>query len=109
MKICKALFISRGYKRFIHFTGDKQALSRNGKARSATPPGTRSFSVLGKALAALVFSVHAGSVIAQASDAEEVRAIARLYSAAFDREPEVGGLNFWVNSYENGSSLTAVP
>jgi hypothetical protein len=108
MKIGKALFISRGYKRFIRFNGGKQALSRNGKARSGTPPGTGSFSVLGKVLAAIVFSVHAGSVIAQASDAEEVRAIARLYSAAFDREPEVGGLNFWVNSYENGSSLTAI-
>lgn len=39
---------------------------------------------------------------------EEVKSIARLYSAAFDREPKIGGLNFWVDSYEGGSSLVAI-
>lgn len=42
------------------------------------------------------------------AQAEDVRAIARLYSAAFDREPKVDGLNFWVNNYESGNSLVTI-
>jgi YD repeat-containing protein len=39
---------------------------------------------------------------------EDAKAIARLYSAAFDRIPNTGGLNFWVHSYEAGRSLAAI-
>lgn len=42
------------------------------------------------------------------AEPDTVRAIARLYSVAFDREPKVAGLNFWVDSYEEGSSLPGI-
>ena len=38
----------------------------------------------------------------------DARAVARLYSAAFDREPESGGLNFWIDSLEKGQSLLQI-
>ena len=39
---------------------------------------------------------------------EDAKAVARLYSAAFDRTPYVGGLNFWIDSYEAGRSLVSI-
>lgn len=39
---------------------------------------------------------------------EDVKSIARLYSAAFDRDPATNGLNFWVDSFEAGKSLTQI-
>ena len=39
---------------------------------------------------------------------EDVRLLARLYSAAFDREPKSDGLNFWVEQYESGKSVVAI-
>jgi hypothetical protein len=36
---------------------------------------------------------------------DDVRALARLYSAAFDRLPKVPGLNYWVNTFESGKSI----
>jgi hypothetical protein len=59
-------------------------------------------------LAALAFSGVTPSVFAAPADVDDVRALARLYSAAFDREPLVDGLNFWVDSFEGGQSLTAI-
>ena len=41
-------------------------------------------------------------------ETEDVLRIARLYSAAFDRQPRVDGLNFWVDKYEDGSPLTEI-
>ncbi|MEM8563649.1 MAG: DUF4214 domain-containing protein [Pseudomonadota bacterium] len=58
-------------------------------------------------LATLLFML-APCVSAVEATVEDVRAIARLYSAAFDREPKIDGLNFWVNTFENGSSLTQI-
>lgn len=59
-------------------------------------------------LTALLLNMHSAGLYAVTASADEVRAVARLYSAAFDRDPKVEGLNFWVNSYEMGSSLTTL-
>lgn len=32
----------------------------------------------------------------------------RIYQAAFDRKPDVGGLGFWINMMDNGMSVTEV-
>ena len=34
------------------------------------------------------------------ADADDVAVIGRLYTAAFDRTPDLGGLNFWVDQWE---------
>ena len=34
--------------------------------------------------------------------------IAKIYIAAFNRVPDSDGLNFWVNAYLNGASLTSI-
>lgn len=39
---------------------------------------------------------------------EDAKSIARLYSAAFDRVPGIDGLNFWINSFEEGQSLSDI-
>ncbi|ARN74277.1 DUF4214 domain-containing protein [Oceanicoccus sagamiensis] len=39
---------------------------------------------------------------------EDTKALARLYSAAFDRLPDIGGLNFWVDSFEQGRSISSI-
>jgi hypothetical protein len=57
------------------------------------------------ALAAAPFSHLANSTPANSEDA---RAVARLYSAAFDREPLPGGLNFWIDSIEQGQTLAQI-
>jgi Domain of unknown function (DUF4214)/Domain of unknown function (DUF5666) len=43
-----------------------------------------------------------------AANPEDARAVARLYSAAFDREPLPQGLNFWIDSLEQGKSLQQI-
>lgn len=45
---------------------------------------------------------------AEPANVENVKAIARLYSAAFDRDPGISGLNFWVDSFEKGRSVTDI-
>ena len=37
--------------------------------------------------------------------AADVQTIARLYEAAFNRQPDLSGLNFWVDEWENGVDL----
>jgi len=32
----------------------------------------------------------------------------RIYKAAFDRVPDLGGLGFWINALDNGASLTSM-
>ena len=67
------------------------------KPRASNLAGRR---ILASAVLALsVASAHADV------DIEEARSIARLYSAAFDREPKPEGLNFWIDSLEQGQSL----
>jgi YD repeat-containing protein len=46
--------------------------------------------------------------LAATAGVEEAKAIARLYHAAFDRNPKVAGLNFWVDSYNSGRSLVEI-
>lgn len=48
------------------------------------------------------------TTFAATAGVEEVRSIARLYSAAFDRIPKIDGLNFWVDSYESGRSIVGI-
>ncbi|MFC1579101.1 DUF4214 domain-containing protein [Pseudomonadota bacterium] len=36
---------------------------------------------------------------------QDVRSLARLYSAAFDRLPKIAGLNHWVDTFESGTSI----
>jgi hypothetical protein len=105
MTECRAGLLPKPDRTFTCRVGGKRPLSRHGKRRSFI---SSACNALYPALAALIIAIQAAGVAAQASDPEEVRAIARLYSAAFDREPKVDGLNFWVNSYEGGSSLTAI-
>ena len=45
---------------------------------------------------------------ARTAGAEDVRSIARLYSAAFDREPKSDGLNFWVSTWEDDTTLIRI-
>ena len=42
------------------------------------------------------------------ADVEDARAIARLYSAAFDRIPKVDGLNYWIHVLEGGKTLLQI-
>jgi len=56
-------------------------------------------------LAVLFFLLFLSSNVTAQTTIEDVKAVARLYSAAFDRDPKVDGLNFWVDSYEGGRSL----
>ncbi|MFC1579023.1 DUF4214 domain-containing protein [Pseudomonadota bacterium] len=39
---------------------------------------------------------------------EEARAIARIYTASFDRYPKDDGLNFWINTYGSGSPIEEI-
>lgn len=39
------------------------------------------------------------------ADKDDVSAVARLYKAALDRDPDESGLNYWLGDYEQGSSL----
>ena len=66
------------------------------------------FSFRKAALVALFFSLAAPVVSAATATVEDVKSIARLYSAAFDREPLEDGLNFWVRTFEGGSPLTQI-
>ena len=59
-------------------------------------------------LASLLFAILSPTLSAQTASVDEVRAVARLYSAAFDRDPKINGLNFWVKAYEGGSSLSTI-
>jgi len=52
-------------------------------------------------LLALVFA----SCSAVSATSEDARAVARLYSAAFDREPDAKGLNFWILALDQGQTL----
>ena len=56
------------------------------------------------ALLCLFFSTASSA----AANPEDARAVARLYSAAFDREPLPQGLNFWIDSLEQGQSLEQI-
>jgi hypothetical protein len=56
-------------------------------------------------LATAIIALSASVCMADTATVEEVKSIARLYSAAFDRDPETSGLNFWVDSYEKGRAL----
>ena len=53
----------------------------------------------------ILFPINSFAVTAEV---EDVRLIARLYSAAFDRNPKVDGLNFWVDNFEGGSSIVGI-
>jgi hypothetical protein len=59
------------------------------------------------ALTAFLLLLYATTSSATATPGD-ARAVARLYSAAFDREPESGGLNFWIDSLEKGQSLLQI-
>ena len=56
----------------------------------------------------LVLVLLSVSVSAMTATTEDVKRIARLYSATFDRNPEVDGLNFWVNAFQSGQSITEI-
>lgn len=59
-------------------------------------------------LTAVLLTALSPALSAATATVEDVRAIARLYSAAFDREPLPDGLNFWVGTFEGGASLTQI-
>jgi len=56
----------------------------------------------------LLSAMLAPAALAATATVDDVRAIARLYSAAFNREPLVDGLNFWVDTFEKGTPLTTI-
>jgi len=60
------------------------------------------------AVTLLLLITFSPALYAATATVEDVRAIARLYSAAFDREPLIDGLNFWVGTFEDGASLTQI-
>ena len=48
-------------------------------------------------------------VAANEPTVDKVKSLARLYSAAFDRDPKVGGLNFWAGKLaESDGNLSAI-
>jgi CubicO group peptidase (beta-lactamase class C family) len=53
----------------------------------------------------VLFPINSFAVTAEVKD---VRFIARLYSAAFDRIPKVDGLNFWVDTFDSGKSIVEI-
>ncbi len=53
----------------------------------------------------VLFPINSFAVTAEVKD---VRLIARLYSAAFDRIPKVDGLNFWIDTFEGGNSIVGI-
>ena len=55
-------------------------------------------------LAVSFLSIFAAGASARDAWRSDAQAIARLYSAAFDRYPDGPGLNFWVRSWEDGNS-----
>jgi len=52
-----------------------------------------------------VVSITSESAAEQLVDKALVGRVASLYEAALDRNPDVGGLNFWVNTYTKGQSV----
>lgn len=52
-----------------------------------------------------VVSIASESAAEQLVDKALVGRVASLYEAALDRNPDVGGLNFWVNTYTKGQSV----
>jgi len=60
------------------------------------------------AFTSLCITTLSPALSAMAANVENVRSIARLYSAAFDREPLEDGLNFWVRTFEDGAPLTQI-
>lgn len=48
------------------------------------------------------------SSLAVTATVDDVKLIARLYSAAFDRNPKVDGLNFWVETFESGKPIVEI-
>ncbi|PID43930.1 MAG: hypothetical protein CSA52_03135 [Gammaproteobacteria bacterium] len=42
------------------------------------------------------------------ADKDDVLTIARLYNAAFDRLPDNGGLNYWIDEWESGMNLDTI-
>ena len=48
------------------------------------------------------------SSLAVTATVDDVKLIARLYSAAIDRNPKVNGLNFWVETFESGNSIVEI-
>ena len=64
--------------------------------------------LIGVGMIALALLVTSPGLWARTAAVEDVRTIARLYSAAFDRQPKVSGLNFWVDAFEADLSLVAI-
>lgn len=64
--------------------------------------GLRSMGVLALLLLALPTQA------AMQASKEDARSVARLYSAAFDREPKTEGLNFWIDRFESGMSIQEI-
>ena len=62
---------------------------------------------LAVSMLAALLSTHLFAATTNTS-VEEVKTLARLYSAAFDRDPKTEGLNFWVRSYEDGRSVVDI-
>ena len=56
----------------------------------------------------LVLALSPTCSFAVLAGVEDVKSIARLYSAAFDRSPDIGGLNFRIDSYEPGHTLVGI-
>lgn len=46
--------------------------------------------------------------VSDGATAVEARSVAYLYGAAFNRDPDFAGLNFWIDRYEDGMSLTEI-
>ncbi len=80
------------------------------KARCASQRATAPF-FRGSRLAVTALGLIGALALPMAADAATVgdaRAAARLYSAAFDREPDDDGLNFWINSLDQGVPLLRI-
>ena len=46
-----------------------------------------------------------GSGAISEADFEDAMTVARLYNAAFDRLPDIQGLNYWIDQYDGGMAL----
>jgi len=55
-----------------------------------------------------ILNLLSGDLSVRLADEALVGRVASLYQAALDREPDTGGLNFWVDSYTNGFEMMTI-
>ncbi|RDC74781.1 DUF4214 domain-containing protein [Rhodovulum sp. 12E13] len=88
------------------FLGRKQDYEISGSTLNARIEGPEGIDVLAN-VESLLFD-DGEFLLPEADPAREVsyeKMVAFLYGCAFDRDPDIGGLNYWIDQYESGMSI----